>query len=145
MGEAAPAHSKRAIRGGRHIAYSPRRLRQNDERNPNDGRTTDAQWIDPQSVFGDVQRLASRFFRNRATGKIVLVQAPNVPLWAFIVATIVRMVAGPRGPAATVLAVVGTTALGVWAMMEIGWGVSPFRRTLGAAVLGVEIVMWLPH
>jgi hypothetical protein len=92
-----------------------------------------------------VRRLSSRFFRNGATGKLVVVQFPNLPLWVSFGATLVRVIANPRGLAATVVAVAGAVGLVVWASLEIGWGESPFRRTLGATVLGITIAMWVAH
>jgi hypothetical protein len=74
-------------------------------------------------------------FRNRRTGKITIVQLPNVPLAVFGVVWLLRRVAHPNGALDTALAVVGTIALVVWAGDELLRGVNPFRRLLGAAVL----------
>lgn len=72
-------------------------------------------------------------FEDRKTGRLVLWQMPNVPLWVWIASMIVRLPLhdAPR----TVVSVVGSLALATWAVMEVGWGVNPFRRMLGAAVL----------
>lgn len=69
-----------------------------------------------------------RFFRNPATGRIVVAQWPNAPLWAFLVATLLRW------------RVVATVALVVWAVLEVWKGESPFRRVLGGVVLGATIL-----
>ena len=63
------------------------------------------------------------FFENRRTGRITIGQWPNLPLWIFLVATLLR------------LGALATIALVVWAGDEIIRGVNPFRRLLGAAVL----------
>jgi len=75
------------------------------------------------------------FFRNRDTGEIVVAQAPNLPLWIFIAATAVRLVFQPDGTAGTVVSIVSTVAIVVWALIEIAAGSSPFRRVLGGVVL----------
>jgi hypothetical protein len=84
---------------------------------------------------------ASWFFRNRITGKVTLAQFPNAPLWVFIVLTAVRLIAQPAGMPAVFIAVLSAIALSTWAIIEIGWGVNPFRRTLGAVVLIAELGM----
>lgn len=94
-----------------------------------------------QSLARSAHRFFNWFFRSRVTDKITVVQLPNAPLWVFIVATIARLILRPSGLALTVMTVVGTAALMVWAVMEVGWGVNPFRRTLGAAVLIAEVAM----
>jgi hypothetical protein len=79
------------------------------------------------------------FFRNPDTGEIVVVQAPNVPLWVFLAATAVRLVFHPNGTAGTVVSIVSTVAIVVWAVIEIAAGSSPFRRVLGGVVLLVVL------
>jgi hypothetical protein len=74
-------------------------------------------------------------FRDRRTGRIVVAQWPNPPLAVWLGATAVRVLVDPAGTAGTVVQVVGTAALGWWAVAEVGWGVNPWRRFLGAVVL----------
>ena len=74
-------------------------------------------------------------FRNRQTGDITIGQAPNPPLWVFLAATVVRLIFQPSGRAGTAVTIIATAALTVWAVEEIAWGVNPFRRILGGAVL----------
>jgi hypothetical protein len=74
-------------------------------------------------------------FRNRRTGKITVIQLPNVPLAVFVVVWVLRRIAHPSGALDTALAVVGTLALVVWAADEVLRGVNPFRRLVGGAVL----------
>ena len=80
------------------------------------------------------------FFRNRRTGAITIAQFPNLPLWIFIGALLLRRIADPAGTARTVLDVVSTLALGWWAGDELLRGVNPFRRMLGGGVLALLIV-----
>ncbi len=70
----------------------------------------------------------SRFFRNPDTGRIVVAQWPNAPLWVFIVATLLRW------------SLVAYVALAVWAVLEVVKGESPFRRVLGGVVLTVATI-----
>ena len=89
--------------------------------------------------------MLDRLFRNPRTGELAIAQLPNLPLWIFIAASAVRIVADPAGVAGTVVSVVGAVALIWWAIAEIGWGDSLFRRILGAAVLAGMVVSRLPR
>ena len=82
-------------------------------------------------------------FRDRTTGAITVAQAPNAPLWVFFAAALVRVVADPSGGLRTALDVVAGLALAWWVLDEIGRGVNPWRRILGACVLVVAVVGWL--
>jgi hypothetical protein len=81
-----------------------------------------------------------RFFRSPATGEVVVVQPPNIPLWVFLVATAARLVLRPQGAAGTALSLVGSLSLLVWSLWEIARGDSPFRRVLGGVVLLVVVL-----
>ena len=74
-------------------------------------------------------------FRDRRTGRIVVAQWPNLPLGVWLAAGVVDALFDPRGFVGAATQVVGTGALACWAGAEIGWGVNPWRRLLGAAVL----------
>lgn len=76
-------------------------------------------------------------FEDRKTGHLVLWQWPNIPLWIWIATAIVGRFLS--GGAATVVGVIGSVALAVWAVLEIGWGVNPFRRILGGIVLALLV------
>ena len=76
---------------------------------------------------------------SRADGRIVIVQWPNLPLWAFIAAVAFRWLVHPSGLGGTITSGAATVALLVWAAIEIGWGVNPFRRALGAVVLATQL------
>jgi hypothetical protein len=75
-------------------------------------------------------------FRNRATGQITIGQVPNIPLVVFLLAWFVRFALEPSGGIETALDVIAWGALAIWAGDEILRGVNPFRRLLGAVVMG---------
>jgi hypothetical protein len=75
------------------------------------------------------------FFRDRRTGRIVVAQWPNLPLWIFVVAEVVELVVGSAGAVGTGAGIVAVAALVIWAGDELLRGVNPWRRCLGAAVL----------
>jgi hypothetical protein len=77
-------------------------------------------------------------FEDRKTRKIVLWQWPNIPLWIWIASAVISRFAS--GGVGTAVSVIGSVALAVWAVLEIGWGVNPFRRILGGVVLAVMVV-----
>jgi hypothetical protein len=66
-------------------------------------------------------------------------QVPNVPLVIFLLAWALRWVLDPSGWIGTALDGVAGVALVVWALDEIVRGVNPWRRLLGAAVLGALV------
>lgn len=74
-------------------------------------------------------------FEDRRTGRIVVAQWPNLPLWIWIATSAWSWLAPPGGGWGTALGVTGTAALAVWAIDEIVRGVNPWRRILGAGVL----------
>jgi hypothetical protein len=82
----------------------------------------------------------SQFFRNPRTGDVVVAQMPNLPLWVFLAATATRLLFRPDGSVGTIVSIVGTVSLVVWAGLEIARGDSPFRRVLGAVVLLATVV-----
>jgi hypothetical protein len=76
-----------------------------------------------------------RFFRDPGTGRVVVVQWPNLPLWIWLAVTFAKLVLAPGGAVGQALSVVGTLSLIVWAVLEVARGQSPFRRVLGGLVL----------
>jgi hypothetical protein len=68
------------------------------------------------------------FVTDRTTGRVVVAQWPNWPLYLWAAATLL------------LLRWVASGALVVWAVMEIRSGASPFRRVLGVAVLVWQLV-----
>lgn len=75
------------------------------------------------------------FVRSPQTGKVVIAQAPNLPLWIFLAATAVRLALRPDGAVGDVVSVVGGVSLAWWSTDEVLRGESPCRRVLGAVVL----------
>lgn len=80
-------------------------------------------------------------FRSRQTGRIVIVQFPNVPLGVFLVASVLRWLLRPTGRLETGLLVLATGALIWWAADELIRGVNPWRRLLGGAALVAQLVI----
>ena len=85
------------------------------------------------------RRILLWFFRDRQTGAITVVQAPNLTLWIVTVATIIRWIWPSEGTLSVALTVAVTGGLLIWASDEILRGVNPWRRCLGAAVAAYEI------
>ena len=74
------------------------------------------------------------FFRDRRTGRIVIGQWPNLPLWLFGAAAIASFPAAGT-PAELYADLASRVFLTWWAADEVLRGVNPWRRCLGAAVL----------
>lgn len=68
-------------------------------------------------------------------GEVAIVQYPNIPLWIALVADLVAYLT--QGTTHTASNWIARIAFIVWSIMEIGWGVNPFRRMLGAVVLAL--------
>jgi hypothetical protein len=81
-------------------------------------------------------------FRDRTTGKIVIAQWPNVPLALWLICIVISRLAHPHGGWGTLVKVVGTIALVIWAGDEVARGVNPWRRALGAGVLVALLLDW---
>lgn len=79
-------------------------------------------------------------FRDRTTGRITIAQFPNAPLWAFLVASVLRRLLTPAGTVDSTLRVVAAGSLFWWAADELIRGVNPWRRLLGAGVLAAQLV-----
>jgi len=71
---------------------------------------------------------------SRTTGRITLAQLPNWPLAVWLLASAV-MGWGPQNWVHTVLVVLASAALALWAGDEVLRGVNRFRRLLGVAML----------
>jgi hypothetical protein len=74
-------------------------------------------------------------FEDRETARISIASWPNLPLWTWITAQVLRWVAPSGGSLERVLGLVGSVALLVWAGLELWSGVNPWRRLLGLGVL----------
>lgn len=75
------------------------------------------------------------FFTDRED-KVVLGQWPNVPLIIWLGSALLNRVIESPG-LSSALTFLAFSAGGYWAVLELARGDSPFRRTLGAAVLSV--------
>jgi hypothetical protein len=82
---------------------------------------------------------AWRTFVNGKDGEPVLWQRPNAPIILWAAATIVAKFVHASSWHAVVSGI-GTIALAIWAILEIGWGASYFRRVLGVLVLAYTIL-----
>jgi hypothetical protein len=82
---------------------------------------------------------AWRSFVNGPDGKPVMWQRPNVPiiLW-FVFGVGAHFIHASAWP--TWLSVISALSLLIWALLEIIWGASYFRRTLGGVVLTYTIL-----
>ena len=93
--------------------------------------------VNTEARVNFLTRFLNWFFRSRETGKIVIVQIPNIPLSIFLVAAVVRASFDLNH---TLLNVLAETALFIWSLMEIRSGDSPFRRFLGIGVFLLQLV-----
>jgi hypothetical protein len=84
-------------------------------------------------------------FRNRQTGRLTVLQWPNIPLAVYMLATVIHVGLRSGTAVSTVVAAVASAALAVWSVLEVGLGVNPFRRGIGSVVLILVIVSALRH
>jgi hypothetical protein len=77
------------------------------------------------------------FFRDRRTGRITIAQKPNA-LSASSTALAVAELA-LRGRPARVAKCARRVVVTAWAADELARGVNPWRRTLGASVLALQL------
>jgi hypothetical protein len=94
-------------------------------------------------VAGPTRPVLRWLFEDRRTGRIVVAQWPNIPLWIWIAVSVVNRLVQPGGRWGTALSVIGTVSLAVWAIDELVRGVNPWRRILGAGVLTLVAVTLL--
>lgn len=82
------------------------------------------------------------FFRDK-DGKVVVGQKPNIFIIVWAVCSILNLCSYNRAVSKT-LFITGTLSLVIWAVLEVGWGASYFRRTLGTLVLVVVVlgILW---
>jgi hypothetical protein len=76
-----------------------------------------------------------RWLFETRKGEIVIAQMPNIPLIVALAADFVGYVA--VGQVKEIANWIGQVSFLIWAIMEIGWGVNPFRRILGGIVLAL--------
>jgi hypothetical protein len=70
-------------------------------------------------------------FRNRRTGRITVAQFPNVPLWIFFLAVVLRWVVRVGTAARAAIDWIALGSLAWWALDEVLRGVNPWRRLFG--------------
>lgn len=85
-------------------------------------------------AVGTVARLVDWLFLDRATGRLVVAQWPNLPLWLFLAGAVMSALIPLSGTPALLLRLATAAALLWWALWELLAGVNPFRRILGAVV-----------
>jgi len=85
-----------------------------------------------------MKQLIRTFFSDRH-GRVVLWQRPNVPLVGWLVFLVLAKIV-QHGAWHTVMTGLSQLSLVIWAVLEIGWGASYFRRTLGLVVLVFTLV-----
>jgi hypothetical protein len=86
-----------------------------------------------------MRRFVQWFFRNRETGVITIAQAPNLVLWVVIATGVLVRIFPSADKWSVALEIVFKGGLLIWAVDELFRGVNPWRRCLGAAVLGYEL------
>jgi hypothetical protein len=96
-----------------------------------------AEGVEPDISFG--RRAIRWVFADRQSGRLIVVQWPNIWLWIFIVLTVGIHVHPAGGSAGHLIRVVADVALLMWAADELVRGVNPFRRILGLLVIGLTI------
>lgn len=88
-----------------------------------------------------VRRLGSWLFRNRKTGAITIAQLPNLPLWGFLAASLVRWIVPLSLQMRDVVSGVALGFLAWWSLDEVVRGVNPWRRMLGTVVGAFAVAM----
>jgi hypothetical protein len=80
-----------------------------------------------------------RYFYTDKRGKVVVWQNPNLPLWTWIVASVLTHLFN-AGKLHALLQLIAFGALFAWAWLEIFQGASYFRRALGVVVLTYSVI-----
>jgi hypothetical protein len=73
------------------------------------------------------------FFRDRRTGKILVVHVPNLPILLWMATLLARQFVTQGSTVDVLLQWAGSITLGWWAVDEVVRGVNPWRRVLGLA------------
>ncbi|MEY9929829.1 hypothetical protein ABH926_004469 [Catenulispora sp. GP43] len=79
----------------------------------------------------------SRGFWRDADGKVVIAQAPNIPLIGWLVFAALAWISGGHWRSGA--GFVSSAFLFTWAYLELTQGVNYFRRLLGLVVLAVVV------
>ena len=95
--------------------------------------------METEHPAGRLRRALAWVFVSRTTGRVTLVQFPNVALWLFVAGALAVRLLPDHGPAHVAASVVRDVALLWWAADEVLRGVNPFRRALGLVVLAFTV------
>ncbi len=71
-------------------------------------------------------------------GKVVVAQFPNLPLFVWVIATLLVKVV-PEGPFTQLLELVAFGAIFTWAWLELFSGSTYIRRLLGLVILSLVV------
>jgi hypothetical protein len=82
---------------------------------------------------GGLASVGDWLFRDRRSGRMVVIQVPNLALWLWMATLVLRRLVDAGSLAQEVLEWVGHVTLGWWAIDELVRGVNPWRRSLGLA------------
>ena len=88
-----------------------------------------------------MRRIGGWLFRNRETGGITIAQLPNLPLWGFLAATLVRWILPLSTQMREVVVGIAVGFLAWWSLDEVIRGVNPWRRILGSVAGALAAVM----
>ncbi len=80
-----------------------------------------------------LRKILDRLFRSKE-GKVVILQFPNIPLWGWIIFTILAMFIKHGKPHGG-FHLLGQSFLFAWAYLEVRDGDNIFRKVLGALTL----------
>ncbi len=76
-------------------------------------------------------------------GRVVLFEAPNIPLISWAVCTVVGALIEEPSTLHNIINVVAFGSLFTWAWLEIADGTTYFRRVLGVAIMVVAIMNFI--
>ncbi len=98
-----------------------------------------------EAASGSAQRSPFRRFldwllADRTTGKWVIAQFPNLPLWLFLAGTAAGLILPVTGGVAVALRLFTVAVLLWWSVLELLQGVNPLRRILGGVVTAWAII-----
>lgn len=81
----------------------------------------------------DGDNILLNFFKNKE-GKVVIGQWPNIPIIAYFTCTILSKIL-TQGSVHSLFTTLAFGTLFTWAWLEIFYGISYFRRTMGVIVI----------
>jgi len=84
-----------------------------------------------------ISELTRNFFTNYKN-QVVIVQKPNIPLIIWFILTVTASFI--KGDVKTLAQLLAFGSLFTWAWLEVRYGSSPFRRTMGGLILVLSIV-----